>query len=180
MAVKNISDAFSDMLLKAWLHRDVSPLPTSYFVGLTLSLPTDQNGTGVEEPTNVEYLRLEVAADSDSWVSLGAGSRLMALDPELLYPEADTDWGEVLGYVLYDSLVDGTYLGWGELNAFSIVAGIQARIPSRSLVVAEGAIGGVGGAPTWFIVNDADPFPAEAAIGDYGFDPVTGNVWRNA
>lgn len=179
MVVKNTSDAFSDILLKAWLHRDVSVLPTSYFVGLTLALPLNQNGLGVEEPGTAEYIRVEVAADSDSWVSMGEGSRLMTLDPELLYPEAVTDWGEILGYVLYDSLTDGMYLGYGETNGFMITAGIIPRIPSRSIVVSEGALNGQGGAPFWYDLTGDAAFPSDAPIGAYGFDSITGDVWRN-
>lgn len=30
----------------------------------------------------------------------------------------------------------------------------------------------------WWEINDAEGFPEEAAIGDLGFDPITGTVWR--
>lgn len=181
MTVRNLSDAFSDLLLKAWLTRDVTVLPTNYFVGLTLSYPTDQNGTGLEAPAAPEFARIQVPANSASWESLGAGSRLMTLVPELLYSQAVTDWGTVLGYTLYDSLVDGMFLGFGETNPFPITAGLTARIPARSIVVAEGAITGGGDpAPYWYDLTGDLEFPSDAPLGAYGFDSVTGDVWRNA
>lgn len=30
----------------------------------------------------------------------------------------------------------------------------------------------------WWEISDADSFPPEANIGDVGFDPISGNVWR--
>lgn len=180
MTIKSISDAFSDILLKAWLSRNVSELPSNYYVGLTLAVPTDQNGSGILEPPNEEYSRLRVPAQSSSWESLGPGSRLMTLRLDLVYPQAFTDWGEILGYTLHDALTGGNFLGYGVTNPVTITSGMRAHLPPGSLVVAEGAVNGRGGAPFWFDLSNDAPFPPEALPGDYGFDPTTGNVWRNA
>jgi hypothetical protein len=37
-----------------------------------------------------------------------------------------------------------------------------------------------GGNATLWVVSNEDEFPPEAAVGDLGLDPVTGDVWRNA
>lgn len=135
MALSNISDAFADLLLEAWLTRDLTDLPTSYFVGLTLALPTDQNGLGLLEPTNDEFERIEVVAESASWLSMGVGSRSSTLNFDLLYSMAITDWGQILGYTIYDSLTDGLFLGYGITNPLTILSGMRAQLPAGSIVI---------------------------------------------
>jgi hypothetical protein len=130
-----VSDAFADIIVEAVLTRDVSNIPTSYFFGLTLELPTDQNGTGLEAPTPDEYARVEVVAEDASWVSSGVGSRMMVTDIDILYATAVTDWGNIKGYTIYDSLVDGVYLGYGVINPYIITAGMTPRLPAGLVAV---------------------------------------------
>ncbi|MGV8972722.1 MAG: phage tail fiber protein [Rhodoglobus sp.] len=135
MANGHLSDAFADILLNAWLTKDATALPASMWVGLTLALPTDSNGTGIEIPTAVEYERMELPMVAGSWESMGAGSRSMATAIETAFFPADTDWGQILGYILYDSDIDGTYLGYGILNPYTIRAGMTAKLPAGAIVI---------------------------------------------
>ncbi len=135
MANGHVSNTFADNLVKVWLTRDITFLPTNYFIGLTTVLPTDQNGSGLLAPTASEYARIQVAASSASWVSLGVGSRAMQLNVELLYSQAVTDWGEIRGYTIYDALTAGTYLGYGVVNPVTIRAAMKARLPAGSVVI---------------------------------------------
>lgn len=135
MAIGHISDAFADMIVKAVLTRDASGLPASYFFGATLELPTDQNGSGLVVPTPLEYGRVEVVAENASWISSGVGSRMMVSNIDVIFAQAVTDWGNLKGYTIYDSLTNGVFLGYGILNPYIILAGTRARLPAGLIVV---------------------------------------------
>lgn len=139
MANGHISDGFADRIALAMLTRSLTPLPSSYFIGLTLALPTDGVGTGLLAPTPVEYGRLEVVAIGASWTTLGVGSRTMSLSLDLLWALAVTDWGQILGYTLYDdltSVLEANYLGYGVLNPYTILAGMTPNILPDTITVA--------------------------------------------
>lgn len=139
MANGHISDGFADRIAVAILTRSLTPIPESYFIGLTLALPTDGIGTGIIEPTDALYVRLEVVAESFSWTELGAGSRAMSLSLDLLWDVAAADIGQILGYTLHDdltSILAENYLGYGILNPYTILAGMQPNIYPDTIVVA--------------------------------------------
>lgn len=136
MATGQISDAFADIIANAILTRNITALPTSYFVGLTLELPTDQNGTGLIPPIPAEYSRQEVIAASASWASSGVGSRMMVSDVDVIFALAVTDWGNLRGYTIHDSLTGGVFLGYGIINPYVILAGTIARLPAGLIAVA--------------------------------------------
>lgn len=135
MASGHVSDAFADIIVNAILTRDISAIPTSYFFGLTLELPTNQNGTGLVVPTPAEYARVEVVAENTSWVSAGVGSRTMFSEIDLVYNKAVTDWGNVRGYTIYSALTGGIFLGYGIINPYIISAGMTARLPAGLISV---------------------------------------------
>lgn len=136
MAGGRVSDAFADIIVDAIFTRNISVIPTSYFFGLTLELPSDQNGTGLVIPTPAEYSRVEVVAANTSWVSAGVGSRTMFSAVDVVYPTSLTDWGNIRGYTIYDSLIDGVFLGYGIINPYIISAGMTARLPAGLISVA--------------------------------------------
>lgn len=137
MANGHLSDLFADILLQSWLTRDISLLPTEYYVGLTLDLPTDNNGTGLLVPDSEEYTRVLLPAESASWVSLGVGSRSMETAVPIMFEKALTDWGELNGYTLYDSLVDGMFLGYGIITPYTILTGMIARLPIGAIIITQ-------------------------------------------
>lgn len=130
-----VSDAFSDIIVNAILTRDISYMPLSYFFGLTLEIPSDQNGTGLVVPTPAEYARVEVIANGTSWISAGVGSRTMFSSVDIVYPKAVTDWGNIKGYTLYDSFVGGIFLGYGLINPYIITAGMTPRLRAGSVAI---------------------------------------------
>lgn len=135
MAGGHVSDAFADIIVNAILTRNLSAVPSSYFFGLTLALPTDQNGSGLVAPTPSEYGRVEVVASNTSWVSSGVGSRMMVSNVDVVYNVVVTDWGNVQGYTIYDSLTNGVFLGYGLLNPYMISVGMKARLPAGLIAV---------------------------------------------
>lgn len=139
MANGHLSDLFADLLIEAWLTRDVSLLPSTYYIGLTLELPTDANGTGLVAPEAAEYARVPLMADVASWASLGVGSRAMETTFDTTFEVAMVDWGQINGYTLYDSAVDGVFLGYGITNPFTVLAGMSARLPAGAIVIAQPA-----------------------------------------
>jgi len=135
MAGGYVSDAFADIIVEAILTCDVTKVPKSYFFGLTLELPSDQNGTGLVDPTPTEYERVEVLAESISWKSVGVGSRTMVTGLDIVFPQAVTDWGNIKGYTLHDSLTEGMFLGYGAIVPYIISAGLTARLPAGSVAL---------------------------------------------
>ena len=135
MAGGYVSDAFADIIVNAILTRDVSSIPTSYFFGLTLAVPTNQNGSGLVAPTPAEYARVEVPAQGASWNSAGVGSRMMVSEVPIAYPTAVTAWGEVKGYTIYSALTGGVFLGYGLIVPLNITAGMTARLPAGSVAM---------------------------------------------
>lgn len=135
MAAGHISDAFADIIVDAVLTRDITNLPSSYFFGLTLELPTDSNGTGLVPPTPAEYSRVEVVAQNASWASSGVGSRMMVSNVDIVFPVAVSDWGNIKGYTIYDSLTDGLFLGYGTFSPYVISSNMRARLPAGLVAV---------------------------------------------
>ena len=132
MANGYLSATFADTLLLAWLTHSVD-LPGEYFVGLTLALPTDDEGTGIEIPDAIEYARAVIPADADSWASMGEGSRSMESSVTVAFPTAETDWGQILGYTLHDQYEN--YVGFGILNPYTITVGMTPRLPAGTIVI---------------------------------------------
>jgi len=135
MANGYLSDYFADLLIRAWLTRDSSILPYSFGIGLTLELPSDRNGTGLITPEPIEYNRVEIYADSNSWISMGVGSRSMETNIDLIFESASEDYGEINGYTIYDSLNDGNFLGYGITNPYTILAGMKPRLPAGTVIL---------------------------------------------
>lgn len=133
MANGYLSDAFADLVLAAVLAGATGGLPASLWVGLTTVLPTDGEGAGVVEPAAAEYGRVELPCDAGTWSSMGARSMETAVDVE--FAPALTDWGQILGYPLYDAETAGVYLGYGVLAPYIVTAGMRARLPAGLIVV---------------------------------------------
>jgi hypothetical protein len=135
MANGYLSDAFSDLILDAIFSGNTASLPTSFWVGLTIALPTDGDGTGIEPPDALEYGRVELVCEEASWDSMGEGSRSIETAVNIDFAVAETDWGQILGYTLYDAEVDGVYLGFGIVNPYIVFAGLKPRLPAGTIVV---------------------------------------------
>jgi hypothetical protein len=138
MANGYLSDYFADLLIRAWLTHDVSALPYGYDIGLTLELPSDQNGTGIVIPEQPEYNTVRVNADSSSWISMGSGSRSMEIAVDVVYETASEDWGEINGYTFSDQ---GIFLGFGITNPYTILADMKARLPAGTVILSLPLLG---------------------------------------
>lgn len=135
MANGSLSNAFADLVLAAIFAGDTVSLPPSLWVGLTLALPTDGEGNGLIAPSAAEYGRVEIVCESASWISLGVGSRSMESAFDVEFATVVTDWGQILGYDLYDAETDGVYLGYGITNPYTILSGMKPRLPAGAIVV---------------------------------------------
>lgn len=133
MANGHISDLFADKIAKAILTRDITQIPTSYFIGVTLELPSDANGTGLVVPTAPEYARVEVVAQNASWASLGVGSRGMQINVDVTFAVATVSWGELRGYTMYDQA--GVFLAYGITQPYTILTGTQVVLPAGLIQV---------------------------------------------
>lgn len=134
MANGYLSNAFADTVVAAVFAGDTVSLPSSFWVGLTLALPTDGEGTGLEAPTAAEYARVAIPCDGASWASMGVGSRSIESAVDVDFPIALTEWGLILGYTLYDAVTDGVYLGFGITNPYIVTIGSRLRLPIGTIV----------------------------------------------
>jgi hypothetical protein len=133
MANGHISDAFADSILSAVFPGQSWNLPYGFNIGLTLDLPSDVNGTGLVAPSAIDYAQVWIPADSGSWGSMGVGSRSMESLTDVVFEQATVDWGQILGYTIYDPY--GVYLGYGITNPYLLKAGMTARLPAGQIVI---------------------------------------------
>jgi hypothetical protein len=132
MANGHISDSFADTILSAVFTLSWN-LPYGCYIGLTLELPSDANGTGIVAPTASEYAQVWLPFDSSSWASMGVGSRSMETVVDTVFATAVEDWGQILGYTIHDPY--GVYLGYGIVNPYTITPGMTARLPAGLIVI---------------------------------------------
>lgn len=101
------------------------------YLGLFLSLP-DKTGAGGEEVTNASYQRqlitFDVPVDSE-----------MSNDAEVVFPLALDDWGEVVGYGLWDAQSGGQLLWYGEMvNPLMVYTGFLLSVAVNGLTLSIG------------------------------------------
>lgn len=86
-------------------------IPTSYYLGLSSTLPNLSGGNVTEPSAGKGYSRVDIAA------SLGAPSGGSVKNKTAVYfSEATDDWGDIPYYVLYDAASGGNLLKYGGLS----------------------------------------------------------------
>nr|DAO66522.1 MAG TPA: hypothetical protein [Caudoviricetes sp.] len=90
-------------------------LPKKLYLGLSSTAP-NADGENVTEPTGGNYARVELKnlGEPTNGVIKNTGT--------LSFPRSSSAWGQVTHYTVYDALVNGNLLQYGELEeATSIV-----------------------------------------------------------
>lgn len=105
-------------------------LPAMYYVALSTTVPTDNDGTGFAEVSGGAYTR----------GSFGTGSTpnngLVTNANDVEYPECTANWGGIKAFGLYDAATGGHLLTWDRLkNEQSVVVGNQVRFKPGALKI---------------------------------------------
>lgn len=103
-------------------------LPTAY-VALFTATGTDA-GSGFSEPSGGAYARVATAAADWNAASGSAPSQISNANP-VNFPTATANWGNIIGFGLYDAATAGNLLCWDYFGAFSwLPATVSAASPA--------------------------------------------------
>ena len=95
--------------------KEVPPIPSSFYVGLSSTEP-NLDGTGVTEPpASAGYARVELTVMSEP--TSGAITNDQSID----FDESTADWGTMSHYTIFDSQEEGNLLMFGNLSAVRTV-----------------------------------------------------------
>lgn len=100
-----LTEAWADRVLRAVLQGGRMPVVRETWVGLLAELPTKDNPAGVEFDAP-SYERVRAA-----WRDPEGGAVTNADD--LAWPRALEDWGEAVGFAVYDAAEGGEMVMWG-------------------------------------------------------------------
>ncbi len=95
--------------------KEVPPIPSKYFVGLSSSEPALDGSNVSEPPKSAGYARVELTTMSEP--TSGAITNDQSID----FDESTADWGSMSHYVIFDSLEGGNLLMYGNLSAVRTV-----------------------------------------------------------
>lgn len=122
-----ISNYLENALINATLRNTSYTSPTTVYVGLFTTDPTDA-GSGTEV-SGGSYARTAATFDAPS---NGSSST----DADVQFPQATGDWGTVTHFGLFDALTSGNLLYYGALTASkTIETGDVFKIASGNLTV---------------------------------------------
>lgn len=124
------SDYLEDALLNHVLRNVTYTSPTTIYVGLYTTMPSD-DGTGGVEVSGGSYARQSVTFSAPV-------SGQVANSALVTFPTATADWGTVLGIGLFDASTGGNLLYYGTLTASKIVGtGDTISFAASALTVGE-------------------------------------------
>lgn len=101
---------FLDMIAGNVFNTKTDPaLPKAYYIGLSSTTPSVE-GTGVTEPSNSDYNRVEIIN-----FSVPTNGVVKTTGP-LSFNESTSNWGSVTHYVIYDAPEGGNLLVFCSLD----------------------------------------------------------------
>lgn len=109
--------------------------PTKLYIGLSTTQPYE-NGTGVTEPVDASYARLDVTCNTTNFSLSVDGKIENAVNLE--FAEATNDWNTpsslIKYYAVFDTATGGNLLWYGELSKVrNIEADSILRIPAGGI-----------------------------------------------
>lgn len=120
-----------------FLSDGATPLPASYYLGMSTTAPTAA-GTGATEPSSsAGYTRIKLTDLSDP--SNGAVTNTNDID----FPESLDDWGTITHYVIFDAATGGHLLMYGALEKSRRMdegCALTVRAGDLDLVVFNGSV----------------------------------------
>ncbi len=123
------SDYLENKILEHVLKNTSMTSPTTVYVGLMTTAPTDAApGT---EVSGSNYARKAI-----TFAAASGGS--IAQNADVLFDVASGSWGTIVGYGIFDALTTGNMLYWSTVTPNKAIAtNDQAKITSGTIVVTE-------------------------------------------
>lgn len=110
------------------------PRPATVYVALFTVAPTDVGGG--TECSGGSYARVAVANNDTNWPAAAGGAKANGI--AIAFPEATGDWGEVVAFGIFDALVAGNLMYWGDITVpKSILTGDTANFPVGDIDITE-------------------------------------------
>lgn len=119
--------------------------PTTVYVALLTTNPTDDSGTGLVEVTTsgTAYARQAIVGSS-GWSTIAPVSGGSGTSPEqmsnaavITYPTPTATFGTVVGIALYDAATAGNLLYWASITSQVIGVGVVASFAISSLKITD-------------------------------------------
>jgi hypothetical protein len=117
--------------------------PTTTYVALLTTNPTDDTGTALVEVSGGAYVRQPIVGSS-GWSSSGPVSGGSGTTPEqmsnaavITFPTPTGSWGTIVGIAIYDASTAGNLLYWASITSQAIATGVVASFAIGSLKVSD-------------------------------------------
>jgi hypothetical protein len=87
--------------------------PTKLYIAASTALVAD-DGTGLTEPTDSAYARVEVDNTASTWYPSANGAKRNRI--AFTFPAATMDWGKIIAIVIMTAPASGSLLARGKLH----------------------------------------------------------------
>lgn len=128
-----LATAYVNNVLDMAFSKATNGFPTTFYIGLSTSEPTDVGGS-VTEPVGGSYARVAVTNNATNWPAASARSK--SNGTLIAFPTATGSWGFVTHYIIMDAASGGNFVGWGELAVpVNVITGANVSFPIGELIV---------------------------------------------
>lgn len=113
--------------------------PTTVYIALFTTAPTDDAGTSAVEVSGGSYARASITT-STGWSTIsGAPSAPAQISngSTITFATPSASWGTVLAIGIYDALTAGNLLYWTTITSQAIGSGVVASFAIGALIVTE-------------------------------------------
>lgn len=113
--------------------------PTTHYVALFTTNPTDDDGTGAVEVSGGSYARASVTASSGYSAISGSGTAAHQISNSgtITFATPTANWGTVIGIGIYDAASAGNLLYWNSITSQVIDSGVVASFAASALVITD-------------------------------------------
>lgn len=114
--MSSFSDYLENKLLDHVFRGTAFTSPTTLYVGLYTTAPTDAGGGTEVSGTN--YARVSVTASTTFAAASSGATQTVAA---VTFPQAGGSWGTVTAFGIFDQGSGGNLLAWGELTLAKLI-----------------------------------------------------------
>src|SRR5947209_10085462 len=117
--------------------------PSSVYVALLTTNPSDDTGTALVEVSGGAYARQAIVGSS-GWSSIAPVSGGSGTTPEqmsnaavITFPTPTANWNNVVGVALYDAATAGNLLYWASITSQTVNTGVVVSLAIGALKVTD-------------------------------------------
>jgi len=133
------SQYFENAILN-WMKGTTFPAaPTTTYVALFTTAPTDDNNTGSTEVSGGSYARVGITSSS-GWSSIsGAPSAPAQISNSgtVTFATPTANWGTIVAIGIFDASSAGNLLWWNTITSQTVNTGVVASFAIGALVITE-------------------------------------------